>query len=166
MEALGFGLALGQALTVVCMLASLGGLAGWLFMFRTLGFDWTTTLACGMLIGASRSFNLSFLIYVGSDLLAFAAFPLLAVTAYNLRRHGRWCPSPRLLVLVGFYLKNSMVIYVGAWILAIAGVDAFRSTKGIARATGPSPPRRRARPGRVALDPVDLCVARVDTGFL
>src|SRR5687767_5345492 len=68
------GLTLGRALTVVCVFGSLIGLSGWLLLFRALGFDWTATLASGVLIAASRSFNFSFVTYVGSDLLAFAAF--------------------------------------------------------------------------------------------
>lgn len=132
-EALGFGLTLGQALTVVCILAPLVGLAGWMYLFRTLGLDWTTTLASSVLIAASRSVNLSFLVYVGSDLLAFAAFPFLAVTAWRLRRSWMLVPVAPMLVLVGFYLKNSMLIYVGAWILAVVAVDAIHSTDAKAR---------------------------------
>jgi hypothetical protein len=130
------GLTLGRALTVLCVFASLIGLSGWLLLFRILGFDWTTTLACGVLIAASRSFNLSFLIYVGSDLLAFAAFPFLAVAAYSLRRSWAFVVVAPVLVLVGFFLKNSMTIYVGAWILCVAAVEAFRSPSSMARAIG------------------------------
>ena len=130
------GLTLGRALTVLCVFASVFGLLGWLLLFRVLGFDWTITLACGMLIAASRSFNLSFLIYVGSDLLAFSAFPFLAVAAYSLRRSWALVVVAPVLVLVGFFLKNSMSIYVGAWILCVAAIEAFRASSSMARAAG------------------------------
>lgn len=132
-EALGLGLTLGGALTVVCILAPLVGLGGWMFLFRTLGLDWTTTLASSVLIAASRSVNLSFIVYVGSDLLAFAAFPFLAVVAWRLRHSWLMVPVAPVLVLVGFYLKNSMLIYVGAWIVAAVAVDVVHSTDSRAR---------------------------------
>ena len=130
------GLTLGRALTVVCVFASVIGLSGWLLLFRTLGFDWTTTLACGVLIAASRTFNLSFLTYVGSDLLAFAAFPIIAVAAYRLRHSWLLVPAAPVLVIVGFFLKNSMAIYVGSWILCVGVTDAWRSTGSIRGVAG------------------------------
>ena len=119
------GLPLGRALTVVCVAGSLIGLGGWVLLFRTLAFEWTVTLACGLLIAASRSFNLSFLIYDGSDLLAFMVFPFLAIAAFRLK--GSWAlalAAPALVVL-GFFFKNSLTIYVGAWILSVAAVEAL-----------------------------------------
>lgn len=122
------GLSTGTALTIVGIAASLAGLAGWFWLFRELGFDWTNALIAGAMIAASRSFNYSFLSYVGSDLLAFAAFPILAAV---LSRYRHSMAGPAVAVpalLVGFFAKNSMIVYLAAWIggTAIRAVTSRR----------------------------------------
>lgn len=114
------GLSMGAALAVVGIAVSLAGLAGWLFLFRQLGFDWTNALIAGAMIAASRSFNYSFLGYVGSDLLAFAAFPILAAVLSQYRHSMAGAAVAVLALLLGFFAKNSMMIYLAAWISATA----------------------------------------------
>lgn len=129
------GLAVGRSIAVVSAMASIGGLAGWLWLYRTLGFDARSALAAMALVAASRSFNYGFVAYVGSDVLAFAVFPLL-VTALVKLRDSRWlAPAAAAAVLVAFAAKNSLPIYVGAWLAAqslwmlrIRGVNATTMT--------------------------------------
>jgi hypothetical protein len=112
------GLSVGRSIAVVSVVASLGGLAGWLLLYRTLGFDAVSALAATALVAASRSFNHAFVAYVGSDLLAFAVFPLLAVALVKLRDSQWLAPAAATAMLVAFAAKNSLPIYVGAWLVA------------------------------------------------
>lgn len=112
---LDMGFSLGTSLTIVCVTASLAGLAAWLYLFRELGFDSTNALIAAAVIAASRSFNYSFLGYVGSDLLAFAVFPVLAAVLSRFRHSTAAAAVVVPAMLIGFFAKNSMIIYVGAW---------------------------------------------------
>lgn len=114
------GLSTGHAVAMVSVAASLAGLAGWFWLFRLLGYDRVSTAIAGLIIAASRAFNYSFVSYVGSDVLAFAAFPLLAAGVMRLQ-DSRWlAPFAAVAILIGFFAKNSLPIYLGGWILAHA----------------------------------------------
>ena len=112
------GLSIGRAVATVAILASIVGLAMWWSLYRTLGHDHLSALAAVAVIAASRSFNYSFLAYVGSDVLAFAVFPLVVGPLWKLR-HSPWLtPYAAAAMLIAFAAKNSLPIYVGAWITA------------------------------------------------
>lgn len=124
------GLSTGRAVAIVSGAASLAGLAAWLWLFRTLQYDRVSAVLACVIIAASRAFNYSFVSYVGSDVLAFAAFPLLAGTIVRLQA-PRWrAPLAAAAVLIGFFAKNSLPIYLGAWIVAHA-ISELR-TRGVA----------------------------------
>ncbi len=112
------GLSIGRSVAVVSVIASFAGLGGWLWLYRTLGFDVTNALVATTLIAASRSFNHSFVTYVGSDVLAFAVFPWLAGALVKLQE-SRWlAPAAAAVMLLAFAAKNSLPIYLGAWMVA------------------------------------------------
>ena len=112
------GMSVGRSIAVVSAIASLGGLAGWWVLYRALGFEAVSALAALAIVAASRSFNYSFVAYVGSDVLAFAAFPLLAVVLLKLHE-SRWlAPAAAAAMVLAFAAKNSLPIYIGAWVIA------------------------------------------------
>lgn len=113
------GLTLGQAIRIVNLGAALIGLAGWYLLFRALTFERRIALAACLIIAASRTFGFSFLAYVGSDQLAFAAFPYLAWALYVVRSRWPMALLAPAAVLAGFFLKNSMAIYMSAWTAAV-----------------------------------------------
>ena len=117
------GMTLGAALRVTCVLFSLLGLAGWLLLFRRMGFDWTPALLSVLLIAATRSVNLSFLIYTGSDLLAFAFFPYMAVVVLTTRNSYLSALICVPLMVLGFFLKNSLAIYTAVWIAGVLATN-------------------------------------------
>lgn len=127
------GMSVGRSIAIVSVVASLGGLAGWLLLYRTLGFDALSALAAAAIIAASRSFNFAFLSYVGSDVLAFATFPLLATALVKLR-DSRWLAlAAAAAIVVAFAAKNSLPIYVGAWLVAQSLL--MIRTRGVGAAT-------------------------------
>lgn len=120
------GLTLGHAIAATSIAASLAGLFGWFWLWRRLGFDPGVSWLCTLVVAASRTFNYSFLAYTGSDELAFAAFPLLAGTLFALRGRRLGIALVPVAMAVGFYCKNSMLIYVGAWVAGLAVAAALR----------------------------------------
>ena len=112
------GLSTGGAVATVSVVASLGGLALWWWLYRTLGHDQLSAVAAVAVIAASRSFNYSFLAYVGSDVLAFAVFPLVVAPLWKLRDSPWLAPCAAAAMLIAFAAKNSLPIYVGSWIAA------------------------------------------------
>ena len=127
------GLSVGRSIALVSLVASLGGLAAWLLLYRALGFDALSAIAAAAIIASSRSFNFGFLAYLGSDVLAFATFPLLATALVKLRG-SRWLPAAAAAaMLVAFAAKNSLPIYVGAWLVA-QSLQVIRS-RGVSVAT-------------------------------
>ncbi len=119
------GLTLGQAVSAGNILSALFGLAGWYLLFQALQWDRATALLACAAIAASRTFSFSFLAYVGSDQLAFAAFPYLAWAVYAARVSWALLLVAPASVLAGFFLKNSMAIQVSAWIVAAALVGQW-----------------------------------------
>jgi hypothetical protein len=117
------GLKLGDAIKALSVVASLTGLIGWFAFFRVLAFERVIAAGACALIAASRSFGFSFVTYVGSDLLLFAAFPYFAMLLYWLRGSAWLAVAGPLLVVAGFFLKNSMAIYVLSWIAAVVVVS-------------------------------------------
>ena len=120
------GLAWGDALKVLGIVASLAGLFGWFVLFRALGFARVIAIAACTVIAGSRSFGFSFVTYAGSDLLLFAAFPYFALLLYRLRGTAWLALASPFLVVGGFYLKNSMAIHVLCWIGAVVAVFLIR----------------------------------------
>ncbi len=118
------GLSTGTAVIVVSVAASIAGLAGWFWLFRVLGWATNIALLACLVIAASRSFNYSFLAYVGSDVLAFALFPFLAAASLKLEDSTRLAWFATLMMLLAFFAKNSLPIYIGAWVAASALVSA------------------------------------------
>lgn len=113
------GLTLGGALRAVNILAALLAIVGWYALLRAMAFERVVALGACLVLTASRTFGFSFLAYVGSDQLAFAGFPYLAWAVLAVR--GRWAlllVAPAT-VLIGFFFKNSLAIYMTAWILAV-----------------------------------------------
>lgn len=113
------GLGLGDAVRIICIVVSLVGISGWIWLFRTLGHSWTITLAAGVLIAASRNFAVAFLTYPGGDLLSFAAFPFLALAVYALRESAWTVPVYPLVIAAGFYVRSSLVLYLAAWMASV-----------------------------------------------
>lgn len=125
------GLTLGQALSATNILSALMGLAGWYLLLRAMQLERVPALLTCLTIATSRTFGFSFMVYVGSDQLAFAAFPFLAWAVYAARASWRLCLVAPAAVLVGFFLKNSMAIYVVAWIAAtMLASQWFRTRAG------------------------------------
>lgn len=124
------GVPTGIAASLVAVVASLVGLAGWLWLFRVLGWDTAVAWSACALIAASRSFNYSFLAYVGSDVLAFAVFPFLAGGLVKLQDSVWLTPFAVIAMFAAFFAKNSLPVYVGAW---VAAQSLFRFRPGAAR---------------------------------
>lgn len=136
-EFMALGLTLGAALTAVNILAALLGLAGWHGLFRALAFTPVVALGACLVVVASRTFGFSFLAYVGSDQLAFAGFPFLAWALLRARTSWALVLLAPVAVLTGFFLKNSMAVYVTAWCgaLLVANLwSAGRSARPLAQA--------------------------------
>ena len=126
------GLPTGISVAIVSITASLLGLAGWLLLFRRLGCRLAIAAGACMVIACSRSFNYSFVAYVGSDVLAFAAFPWIAVALLELNDSPWLAPAAAAAMVAAFFVKNSLPIYVGAWIAAQSFVT-FRRDIGARR---------------------------------
>jgi hypothetical protein len=112
------GLSTGAAIATVSITASLLGLLAWYWFFRVLGYGAAaSTIAC-LLLAASRNYNQPFLTYPGGEVLAFAAFPVLAGFTVRLR-DSKWLPLYAVAAMfLVFFAKNSVPIYMGAWIAA------------------------------------------------
>jgi len=121
-----FGLAWGDALRLVNILASLGGLVGWFLLYRALGFDLSVMLAAVVLIAAARTFAVPFLTYIGGELLAFAAFPYLALVVLQLQRSPWLIAAAPVVMLAGFFFKHSLAIYLAVWTAAVVAVSLGR----------------------------------------
>ena len=125
------GLSTGAAVAVVSIAASIAGLAGWWWLFSVLNYNRASASMACLLIAASRSFNYSFLSYVGSDVLAFAVFPFLAAALVRCRE-AAWLPAiAAVFIAVAFFAKNSLPIYLAAWIAALS-VDRVRERGRVA----------------------------------
>lgn len=127
------GLSLGAALRIVNIAASLAGLLGWFRLHRALGFDRSVALAAGVLIAMARSFTFPFLTYIGGDLLAFAAFPHLALAVLRLQPSPWLIAAAPALVLAGFFFKHSLAIYVAGWTAAVVAVGFISAARPTAR---------------------------------
>lgn len=119
------GMTLGAALKVTCILCSLIGLIGWTILYRKLQFEWETTLLSVALIASTRSVNLSFFIYMGSDLLAFSSFPYIALLVLTIRSSYMSLVVCMPLMLYAFLMKNSLAIYTGAWIASVMAISTI-----------------------------------------
>lgn len=119
------GATLGGALRTINVLAALAGIAGWYGLFRALRFEAIVALGACLVMAASRTFSFSFLAYVGSDQLAFAAFPWLAWLVLRVRDGWLLVAVAPAAILAGFFLKNSMAIYVTAWVGAVVLAQAW-----------------------------------------
>jgi hypothetical protein len=120
------GMPTGVSVALVSIAASLLGLAGWHVLFRRLGYHAVVAAAACAVIACSRSFNYSFVAYVGSDVLAFGAFPWIALALLSLNGSPWLAPGAAAAMVAAFFVKNSLPIYVGAWVAAQSLV-AFRS---------------------------------------
>lgn len=120
------GLSWGDALRAVSIVASLAGLLGWFLLHRALGFDRSVVLATAVLIAAARTFAFPFVTYIGGELLAFAAFPYLALVVLRLQRSPWLMAAAPLAMLAGFFFKHSLAIYVAAWTAAVVAVSFAR----------------------------------------
>lgn len=117
------GLSVGRSVAMVSIAASVGGLVLWWWLFRGLGHDQLSAAGAIVVIAVSRSFNHSFLSYVGSDVLAFAVFPLLVGILWR-QRTSRWLAVySATAILIGFAAKNSLPIYLGSWLVAQSAVS-------------------------------------------
>lgn len=114
------GTSMGSAVTLVSLVVTFAGLYGWYRFYVLLEFEpWVAWVTC-LLLAASRSVNYAFVIYLGGEILAFAAFPFLAAELYR-RRDSRWLPIyAALAVVIAFTAKNSLAIYVTGWLGAQA----------------------------------------------
>lgn len=119
------GLTTGGAVRVVNILSAFLAMAGWFALFRRLGSAPVVAWIACLLIAASRTFGFSFLTYVGSDQLAFAAFPWLALAVLAVRADWRLVWVAPIVVLAGFFLKNSLAIYMTAWCMSVLAAEAL-----------------------------------------
>ncbi|MBX9945913.1 MAG: hypothetical protein K2Y40_17675 [Reyranella sp.] len=123
------GLSLGLAMALVTALFSILGLAGWFALYRRFGFPLRTTMVALALITCSRSFNLSFSIYTGGEVLLFGVAPWFILLAWTLR-DLRWCAILPLLAgaFLLFFAKLSGIILAAATICGAAacGDEAWR----------------------------------------
>ncbi len=79
------GLDLGLSVIVVVAVASALGLWGWYALYRAFGFNAKTSATAITLAALSRHFAAPFGIYVGGEVLIFAAGPWFLLTAWKLR---------------------------------------------------------------------------------
>jgi len=119
------GATLGGALRTINVLAALAGIAGWYGLFRALRFEAVVALGACLVLAASRTFGFSFLAYVGSDQLAFASFPWLAWLVLRAKDSWLLVTVAPAAILAGFFLKNSMAVYVTAWVGAVILAQAW-----------------------------------------
>jgi len=125
------GASLGGALRTINVLAALAGLAGWYFLFRALQFEALASLGACLVLASSRTFSFSFLAYVGSDQLAFAAFPWLAWLVLRVKDGWPMVAVAPAAIIAGFFLKNSMAVYVGAWVAAVMLAHAWLQPQAV-----------------------------------
>ena len=120
------GASLGKALRAVMVVGSLLSLLGWLRLYRALGFGGEVATVATALIAATRSFNFSFLNYNGGELLSMAALPWIALAVLRAQDSPWFALVAGAGLLAGFYVKNSMLIYLVAWIGAVLIAMAWR----------------------------------------
>ena len=120
------GASMGRALTVVMIVSSLLSIAGWWALYRALGFDTHVATIAAALIAATRSFNFSFLNYNGGELLSLAVLPWIALAVLRTQDSAWFALVAGAGLLAGFYVKNSMLIYLVAWIGAVLVAMAWR----------------------------------------
>jgi hypothetical protein len=126
------GVSLGAAIATVSITASLLGVLTWYWCFRVLGYGATPASIACLLLAASRNFNQPFLTYPGGEVLAFAVFPVLVGLTVRWKE-SRWLPLyASLVILVAFLAKNSLPIYMGAFIAAQSIVTLRRRGVGAA----------------------------------
>jgi len=125
------GFSWGDAMRVVNIVASLAGLLGWFLLYRALGFDLSVVLAAIVLMAAARTFAFPFLTYIGGELLAFAAFPFLALVVLQLQRLPWLIAAAPVAMLAGFFFKHSLAIYVAVWTAAVVAVPLGRRPRQV-----------------------------------
>lgn len=126
------GLRLGDALRIIDISAAITGLAGFFWLFRLLRFEREVALAACLFMALSRTFSYSFLAYMGSDQLAFASFPWFAGVVWRWRQSWALVAFAPAALLLGFFMKNSMAIYVGAWIAAVVAIGLLAAPRNAA----------------------------------
>jgi len=127
------GLSWGEAMRTVNIVASLAGLLGWFLLHRALGFDLTAALAAALLIAAARTFAFPFLTYIGGELLAFAAFPYLALAVLKVQGSPWLIAVAPVTMMAGFFFKHSLAIYMAGWTAAVVAIALGRRPRPAGR---------------------------------
>ena len=120
------GASMGRSLTVVMILSSLCSILGWWALYRALGFEADVATIGVALIAASRAFNISFLNYNGGEVLSLAVLPWIVLAVLRAQDSAWFALVAGAGLLAGFYVKNSMLIYLVAWIGAVLIATAWR----------------------------------------
>lgn len=109
------GLSLGAALVAVSAVFSILGLAGWLALYRSLGFPPRTAMVALAIVACSRFFNLPFSTYNGGEVLQFGVAPWFLLLVWLLR-DLRWFAIPPLIAgaAVLVFMKLTGIIVAGA----------------------------------------------------
>jgi hypothetical protein len=130
------GVKLGVAIILIVSIFSALGLAGWLVLYRALGFPPRTAVVAVAIVACSRHFGLPFGVYNGGEVLLFGGTPWFFLLVWSFRDY-RWL-APPLLLVAGFvliFLKLSGLI-IAACAIAAAAVcaeDSWRKRETIAK---------------------------------
>lgn len=123
------GLSLGLALVVVSAAFSVLGLAGWLALYRALGFPLRTVMVALVVITCSRFFNLTFSTFTGGEVLLFGVAPWFLLLVWTLR-DLRWTAIAPLIagaaVLVFMKLSGLVVSAAAVCAAAVSHDEAWK----------------------------------------
>lgn len=108
-----FGLSLDKAIDVTVALFSLVGLAGYFYVFNSVGFSRQVSAISCLVVAATRGFTVHFNTYHGGEILLFALTPWVILVAIRLRELPllSW-PLFIILFLLGIFFKLSFTIVV------------------------------------------------------
>jgi hypothetical protein len=115
------GLSLGQAIVVVDGAFTLGGLVGWLVLYRAFGFSLRAAAIAAAIVACARHAGLPFGYYNGGEVLMFGAGPWFLLLVWRLRDFP-WYSVPLLLAggLAIVFLKLTGVLVMGSAVGAAA----------------------------------------------
>ncbi len=131
------GVDLGLSVIIVVALSSALGLWGWYGLYRAFGFAPEPSAVAVTLVALSRHFSMPFGIYVGGEVLIFAAAPWFLLLVWNLRNLSATAILPVLAgTAVMFFAKLSgmMVACAAIGAAALCSGDSWFTRRTLLRA--------------------------------
>ncbi len=130
------GMSLGLAFAMVSAIFAVLGLAGWLFLYRALGFPLRTVMIALIIVTCSRFLNLTFSTFTGGEVLMFGVAPWFLLMVWTLR-DLRWIAIPPLLagasVLVFMKLTGLVVSAAAIGAAAACHDEAWKQRKTVGK---------------------------------